>query len=1127
MKIFNLTRFAFRSAGYYWKNHLGTFLGTLVGTGVLAGALFVGDSVKGSLRQQALFRVGTIDKVITAGDRFFRDSLSEEMSTVVSGTRMTAALMTRGVAVSSKMDARANQVQILGVTPDFWEFDPFFEPNSESSRSGVWLNRALADQLGIGGGDEILLRLEKPSILTRESALTPQEDFAVAWRTTVAGVLPRQSLGAFSLYTGQSAPRTAFVPLNQLQDELELGAKANMVLVEFKTESGDETESAAGDLLKSMEEIWTLDDASLSVNDRSPVDSLKVVELSSPRVFLEDPVEKAAEATGLPSHKFLTYFVNSIDSADGSTPYSMVSGTSDPDLIGDCPPGGIVLNDWLAEDLNAGPDDEITLEYYLMGEANRLETASRRFTVHAVIPMEGKAADRTLMPDFPGVAEAETTRDWDAGFPLDLDRILDKDEKYWQDFRGTPKAFLRLDDARSMWANRFGDITAVRFESESSDSNGGLPPAGEVGLRILGSLAPEAIGFTSVDLRGDAMRSASQSFDFGQLFISFSFFLILSALILVMLFFQFGVERRLHEIGILTAIGYTVPRVRRILFTEGLIIATAGSIAGVLAGRLYAQLMVYGLTTAWKDAVAETRIEFFASSSTAIIGLVCGILVALGAMAMAFWKYSRLSPSRLLVSSTAALPDMDQDKPADGKKRKRSGRFPWLATACLIGAAGLFVPALKAQGPSAAGMFFGSGALALASIHLFFNMWLTVLRTASDPRISRWQLAIRNMARRPGRSLAVVASLACGGFLVTAISPFRMDASADASSRDSGTGGYALYGRSAVPVVHDLNSQEGRDFFGFDPDELENLEWVPMRLREGDDASCLNLNMAQQPKVLGVDPSRLSAVGAFSFSGSPWDGLNAGNLSGWELLNATLEDGSIPAIIDAATLQWALRKTTGDTLEYPGPDGSPVTIRFVATLQGSMLQGSVLLSDKNFRKAFPGISGFREFLINAPDADEMSRLLTRVMEDFGMEITPSAQVLNRFNAVQNTYISTFQLLGQLGVILGSLGIAVIALRNVLERAGEFGVLEAIGFRRGTLRWQVGLEHWLLLATGLLFGLVSACIAVLPPVLSGVQSLSITAVISSLAWIFVTGSVWVLVAVFVAFRGHFRDSLREL
>ena len=56
--------------------------------------------------------------------------------------------------------------------------------------------------------------------------------------------------------------------------------------------------------------------------------------------------------------------------------------------------------------------------------------------------MQSPYADRSLMPDFPGLAKAESTENWDAGFPIQMSKIRPKDEKYWKDFRGTPKAFV-------------------------------------------------------------------------------------------------------------------------------------------------------------------------------------------------------------------------------------------------------------------------------------------------------------------------------------------------------------------------------------------------------------------------------------------------------------------------------------------------------------------------------------------------------------------------------------------------------------------------------------------------------------------------------------------------------------
>ncbi|MEO1999253.1 MAG: hypothetical protein ABGZ17_28745, partial [Planctomycetaceae bacterium] len=57
---------------------------------------------------------------------------------------------------------------------------------------------------------------------------------------------------------------------------------------------------------------------------------------------------------------------------------------------------------------------------------------------------------------------------------------------------------------------------------------------------------------------------------------------------------------------------------------------------------------------------------------------------------------------------------------------------------------------------------------------------------------------------------------------------------------------------------HDLNTSEGRTQLGLDPQVLGETRWVPLRVHDGDDASCLNLNRAQTPRLLGVDANQLS-----------------------------------------------------------------------------------------------------------------------------------------------------------------------------------------------------------------------------------------------------------------------------
>ena len=99
--------------------------------------------------------------------------------------------------------------------------------------------------------------------------------------------------------------------------------------------------------------------------------------------------------------------------------------------------------------------------------------------------------------------------------------------------------------------------------------------------------------------------------------------------------------------------------------------------------------------------------------------------------------------------------------------------------------------------------------------------------------------------------------------------------------------------------------------------------------------------------------------------------------------------------------------------------------------------------------------------------------MSRALQDVGLELTPAAERLNAFNAVQNTYLGTFQILGGLGLLLGSAGLGVVVLRNVLERRGELGLLVAVGFRRRALQRLVLSEHGALLVLGLGIGIAAA------------------------------------------------------
>jgi len=171
------------------------------------------------------------------------------------------------------------------------------------------------------------------------------------------------------------------------------------------------------------------------------------------------------------------------------------------------------------------------------------------------------------------------------------------------------------------------------------------------------------------------------------------------------------------------------------------------------------------------------------------------------------------------------------------------------------------------------------------------------------------------------------------------------------------------------------------------------------------------------------------------------------------------------------------------------------------------------------------------FLIDTPsntraDVDKVSATLSRALQDVGLELTPTTQRLAAFNAVQNTYLNTFQVLGGLGLLLGSAGLGVVVLRNVLERRGELGLLQAVGFRRHTLQWLVLSEHAGLLWLGLGVGITAALAAVLPALLAPGAEVHYVALGVTLATVFVSGLAWTWFATRMALRGELLKALRN-
>jgi hypothetical protein len=357
-----------------------------------------------------------------------------------------------------------------------------------------------------------------------------------------------------------------------------------------------------------------------------------------------------------------------------------------------------------------------------------------------------------------------------------------------------------------------------------------------------------------------------------------------------------------------------------------------------------------------------------------------------------------------------------------------------------------------------------------------------------------------------------------------------------ATPTEPGLGGFQFLGKSSSPIHSEIgNPVVRKEALGARSEEIGDIEIVSMRMRGGDDASCNNLYQASEPQILGVS-SRISSIdidekGKSRFawfqtaksSDSPWQSLEE---------SATGEaEAPLPVVIDQNTALWALHLGgyVGERFAYDF-DGKKIHFRTVGVLQNTILQGSLLIGESNFEQVFPAITGYRSFLVQVPaslraKSDEIKAALEDGWEEPGLSLVRSDSVLSQLLAVQNTYLSAFQLLGALGLLLGTIGLGVAQLRGAMERSSELAAMRAIGFTKGRLTWLLSLENGWQLMRGMLIGTMAAALATIPALMSGQPFGGIVNPLLMLLLIVVLGALTSWLSAWLAMRAPLLQSLR--
>ena len=1120
--------YAFRTWRFFWRTNLPSVAAVGVATTVLIGALLVGNSVRSSLQQIGLARLGPY-KYCLASPRPFHQSLAESVTSRSTIAPAAILYLPRAVVESLQdgtTDARSTGVGVLGVDDQFWQ-DNEIDLVSFGAREAV-LNERLARDLAVDVGATLVVRLPLLEAIPSDSPLGRKHDTVrnVA-QITVRAVIPDKSIGSFELFPSHQPSRNVFLRRDTLQEALGQPDNANLLLVpaeddesstEGRTQLDQRLATQLSDYGVQWQDIQRRADGTTPSPEADSGDGGGTNEelesnywqVTSTTMILEPAIDAAVRETiGKDGLVSLTYLANSIRRREGpiegkvaEIPYSTITALgpdprrcgplrtldapqdrlADGDLKGEATAGQladdqIVLNRWAADRLGAHVGDELVVTYFAP-ETTHGETEERNvtFRLRAILdltePSQPYRRNRTarfrappvpandpwLTPEVAGVTDQESVSSWDPPFPFDASRMDREDDEYWKSYRATPKAFIGLATGRRLWGSRFGESTGYRVPASDAATRR------QVRDKLLTALQArnEAIGFQFRDLRHEISSAAGGTTPFDVLFLMFSGFIVAAALMLMALLFRLATEQRATQLGLWKAVGATHRRLRATLMRESAITIVCGTLLGIGGGLAYGWLLVYLLRTWWVAAVASPFVTYRVDTVTLLAGAAFGAIFS--------WATLRWSTRVLGMTSPLSLIDGHLDDQPDTSRRP-----VWLVTVVLLSAAVVALAGTQLTGEMQAATFLGSGALIVWGLLLLLRRKMTTRRESTHP-MTVYRLATSWLQTHPTQTMLTAALTGWASFLIVSVSMFHVEPSL------SGTGGFRLWADSTQPIFENLNNNvvravQGQEFI----DQLAGTRIFSLRLVTGEEASCRNLYRTTRPRILGLSDSLIDYLQQPDRTQFHW-GMET-DRKGWTALRDPISADVIPVVIDQNTARYALRlyRGIGEEFTVRYDAGREVRFRVVGLLANSLLQGSLMVHEQQLLDHFPDTAGYQYFLIDAPDerVGNVTRQLESHFGDQGLDVHDAQSTLGELLAVQNTYLSSFQSLGLLGMLLGTAGLAAVQIRSVMRRRSQLALLAAIGFPHHRLRSLLLRESLTLLVIGLAVGTIAAASAVFP------------------------------------------------
>jgi len=598
----SILKVAFQSLRYYWKTALVISLGTAVAIAALTGSLLVGKSVKNNLRDIAIGRLGNVEAVVRSNGYFTKDLAYSLRKDPGNETITQPALILSASVTEPVNGAVIPEINLIGITGNGFKYGIGSEVNPLSGRE-VYLSEVLQRELKVKSGDFLVVKTRKTGPAPVETLFGQKElsDNIQSFSVKVLGTVQYPRADIFNLKNETIKPRNIYISLEFLQRELKKNDLINTVL-----------------LLKSgyalyweerLKEAVTFSDLGIKLS----ITGKNILLESDNLILTSGALEAVRQTASQVKADFSPVSFYILNNVNGTSPYSVVGGLTG---IGN---DEIVLSDWMAEDTGSKKGDTLKAEYFEITSGGEYITKYKVSTVKEILKTE-EMAKLVRAPFLEGVSDSRNIADWKSPFPVDMNKIRNKDELYWDKYKTAPKALVSLEMARSFWPPQYSGVTSskVTFTKERDI---------EVFKRnFLKNYNYTDAGIRVISLKEEALKAAEGSTDYSMLFVSLSFIIVLSALGLTAFLFRLFLEKRGAEAGILLASGFAPKTLFAVYIIEGILIVLLGCAFSLPLSVYYAGFVLSFL----KPLLGESySFKLYLERSDIISGIVLGSALSL------------------------------------------------------------------------------------------------------------------------------------------------------------------------------------------------------------------------------------------------------------------------------------------------------------------------------------------------------------------------------------------------------------------------------------------------------------------------------------------------------------------